>query len=339
MKGKCVVLNEMKYVYAVYQERSFTKAAKKMFISQPALSSMVKKAEQEIGAPIFDRSTMPLTLTKEGKFYIRSIKQIMLLEKNIRTYFDDIQSLNAGSLSVGGSSFFCSFILPDLIGKFKARYPNIAIELLEGNVKELRGGLENESLDLIIETSVRENDPTLETFFHRNETIILAVPCRYSINQRLSSYQWNGSFNFTDNYHLHIDVPTVPLIEFRDTPFVLLKEGNDLGTRGIAMCEESGFSPQIAILTDQILTAANIAANGVGAVFLRADLFHYYPIQNKFCLYALGSELAQRKIFFAAKKGRYISNAMKTFLHLAGATQVDGKTAASSTPTKGPAKK
>ena len=92
------MLNEIRYVYAVYQERSFTKAAKKLFISQPALSSMVKKAEQEVGSPIFDRSTVPLTLTKEGEVYIRTIRQIMLLEKNLKAYFQDIQDLNTGHL-------------------------------------------------------------------------------------------------------------------------------------------------------------------------------------------------------------------------------------------------
>ena len=63
------MLNEMKYVYAVYQEKSFSKAAKKLFISQPALSNMVRKAEREVGAAIFDRSTIPLTITKEGAHY------------------------------------------------------------------------------------------------------------------------------------------------------------------------------------------------------------------------------------------------------------------------------
>lgn len=62
------MINEMKYVYAVYQEKSFSKAARKMFVSQPALSNMVKKAEAEIGRPIFDRSTIPLTVTKEGMY-------------------------------------------------------------------------------------------------------------------------------------------------------------------------------------------------------------------------------------------------------------------------------
>ena len=61
------MLNEMKYVYAVYQEKSFSKAAKKLYISQPALSNMVRKAEREVGAAIFDRSTIPLTITKDRK--------------------------------------------------------------------------------------------------------------------------------------------------------------------------------------------------------------------------------------------------------------------------------
>ena len=68
------MLNEMKYVYEVYKEKSFSKAAKKLFISQPALSNMVRKAEKEMGAPIFDRSTIPLTVTKEGAYYIRTVE-------------------------------------------------------------------------------------------------------------------------------------------------------------------------------------------------------------------------------------------------------------------------
>ena len=51
------MFREMEYVYAVYKERSFTKAAQKMYISQPSLSAMVKKAEKKIGLPLFDRSS------------------------------------------------------------------------------------------------------------------------------------------------------------------------------------------------------------------------------------------------------------------------------------------
>ena len=87
------MINEMKYVYAVYQEKSFSKAARKMFVSQPALSNMVKKAEAEIGRPIFDRSTIPLTVTKEGMYYIRSVEQIFQIQRNTENYFKDLQNL------------------------------------------------------------------------------------------------------------------------------------------------------------------------------------------------------------------------------------------------------
>lgn len=318
------MLNEMKYVYAVYQEKSFTKAARKLFISQPALSNMVKKAEQEIGVPIFDRSTVPLTLTREGEVYIRAIRQIMRTEKNLQTYFDDIRELNTGTLSVGGSSFFCSFVLPDLIGRFSARYPRVSIDLLEGNIKELREGLDNESLDLIIETSVKEDDPTLDTFLYKVETIILAVPVDDPINDRFRAFQIQRDDLRSERLSDCLPTP-VPLSAFRELPFVLLKEGNDLSSRSAAMCREAGFSPKVAIRTDQMLTAANIGASGMGALFVRADLLRYLPIADRFCLYALGSERAQRKIFFATKKGRYISSAAKTFLHMAGAVKVSGE--------------
>ena len=86
------MLNEMKYVYAVYQEKSFSKAAKKLFISQPALSNMVRKAEREVGAAIFDRSTIPLTITKEGAHYIKSVEEILFIQRNLKSYFEDLRA-------------------------------------------------------------------------------------------------------------------------------------------------------------------------------------------------------------------------------------------------------
>ena len=68
------------YVYAVYKEMSFSRAAEKLFISQPALSAMVKKVEKRIGSPIFDRSCSPIRLTNCGKEYISCIEQIMDVE-------------------------------------------------------------------------------------------------------------------------------------------------------------------------------------------------------------------------------------------------------------------
>lgn len=323
------MLNEMKYVYEVYCERSFTKAAKKLLISQPALSSKIKQAEQELGAAIFDRSMMPLGLTKEGEFYINEAKQILQIEQNVRTYFDDIKHLYAGSLSLGGSTFFCSYVLPNMITRFKSLYPNVSISILEGNLKELRGGLNSGDVDLIIETAVHEGDPEFDTFFYKNESILFAVPKSNSINRRLTEYQWNDRVDFSKPNPFPTDVPPVPLNEFRDASFIMLKEGNDLGGRGARLCEQAGFTPKTIMKTDQLQTAAHIAEQGLGVTFIRADLLRYDPhILDMLCIYALPGPIAQRKIFFATKKGKYLTSAMRTFLRMAGVELPEGDTQA-----------
>ncbi len=311
------MLNEMKYVYAVYQERSFSKAAKKLYISQPALSNMVKKAEKEMGAPIFDRSTIPLTVTKAGSYYIKSIEKILFVERNMKAYFRDIEQLQAGSLSLGGSSYFCSFVFPELIGKFRTKYPNIEIDLLEANIKELKEGLDKESLDLIIETALDGEDISIEKYFYKKEWIILVVPKNFSVNLKLQPYRLTRQDIVTEAF-LRPEVDPVPLCEFRNTPFIAMKPGNDMYKRGTKMCFNSGFAMKAAIQVDQVLTSVNIASNGIGAVFVRSDIVRCLPADDRLVYYKLGDPLAVRNVSFALKKGRYVTYAMREFMRMAG---------------------
>lgn len=315
------MLNEMQYVYAVYKEKSFSKAAKKLFISQPALSAMVKKAEKEIGCPIFDRGTIPLTVTKDGEYYINGIEQILLAKRNVEEYFEDLSALKGGSLSIGGSSFFCAYVLADLFGRFRAKHPGVAIDILEGNIKELRQGLEDETLDLIIETAISMEDQSVERYLYGYEYIVLAVPASYPVNKRLQPYQLLFRDVCNDKY-LDAAVPAVPLEHFKDTPFLIMKKGNDMHRRSMSICKKAGFVPRAAIHLDQILTSFNIACTGVGAVFIRANILKYMQENNALVYYKIGDPLARRPILIAVKKGRYISHATREFLSMAGAKKV-----------------
>ena len=90
------MFRNMEYVYAVYKEMSFSRAAEKLFISQPALSAMVKKVEKRIGSPIFDRSCSPIRLTNCGKEYISCIEQIMDVEYQFSQYLNQTEHLLIG---------------------------------------------------------------------------------------------------------------------------------------------------------------------------------------------------------------------------------------------------
>ena len=111
------------YVYAVYEEKSFSKAAQKLYITQPALSTAIKKVEKKIGTPIFDRSTSPIGLTPGGEVYIDAIEKLFALEQNTLNQLNNLNGLLAGKLSVGGTIFFTSFVLPGVLSEFSHRYP------------------------------------------------------------------------------------------------------------------------------------------------------------------------------------------------------------------------
>ena len=108
----------MDYVYEVYKEINFSKAAKNLYISQPSLSAAVKKVETRLGFPIFDRSTTPIQLTEFGKEYIKAIEVIMDVENGFNNFVNDVNELKSGSISIGGTNLFASYILPPLLSGF-----------------------------------------------------------------------------------------------------------------------------------------------------------------------------------------------------------------------------
>ena len=108
----------MEYVYEVYLEKSFSKAAEKLFISQPSLSANVKRVEHHIGYPIFDRSTKPLSLTECGVQYIKAVEKIKSIQNEFEGFANDWGDLKKGTLTLGGSNLFSSWILPSLIERW-----------------------------------------------------------------------------------------------------------------------------------------------------------------------------------------------------------------------------
>ena len=142
-----------KYAYRVYEEKSFSAAAKSLFISQPSLSATVAHLEQELGFKIFDRSTSPLTLTAEGKIYIEALEEIRESEERMHRRINQLSNLSWGSLAVGGSSFIAYHLFPKICGEFYRRYPNIQVHVDMGNVgsaSNLYDKLEQQSLELLL---------------------------------------------------------------------------------------------------------------------------------------------------------------------------------------------
>lgn len=314
MSGGNSVFQGMEYVYEVYKEKSFSKAAANLFISQPSLSANVKRIEKRIGYPIFDRSTKPLQLTECGEKYIQAVERIMDIQKNFSDFVQDWGQLKTGSLSIGGSNFFSSWILPPLIAKFSRTYPSIKISLIEESTANLTQLLQIGKLDFIIDNGTLDKR-FFDSIVYQKEQLLLAVPRIFPVNNHLTSCQIPIQ-KIRDGSFISAGYSPVPLQDFTEEPFIMLKPDNDTGKRALNICQENHFSPSVIFQMDQQMTAYNIASSGMGITFIGDMLLSRVPINPSLTFYQLPGKTCQRNVSFYWKKGRYLSNAMNVFLKM-----------------------
>ena len=296
------MLDYRDYIYAVYRCRSFSKAAQELHVSQPWLSAAVKKTEQELGLPLFDRTTNPISLTEAGRYYMEQIERISAIEEEMRRRFSQMRAASGAALHIGSSMFFCTYVLPTLLGDFREQYPQITLTFTEGNTRALTEKLLRGELDLILEVE-QIGEKQITSVPWASEEVVLAVPAKYALNKALSGYCY--TFNeFLKRNEPGGHKPPVPLKRFEKEPFVLLNEENDVHRRSMEICRNAGFTPEIKLLLTQMMTAYYLVCEGQGVTFLRSTIPEYVAPTESVVFYQLDDPLAMRNIYLSyAKRG------------------------------------
>lgn len=311
---------EHKYIYMVYQEGSISKAAEKLFITQPALSIAIQRVENSLGLPIFDRSQRPITLTPAGRAYIHMIKETQYLEEEFQQQLYDMQELNTGKITIGGSHYLNAYILPKCLAVFTNKYPNIVIELEEHGSSVIAEMLSEHKVDLTFNC-----DPLLvkeyENYPAFKDTVLLAVPERHPINCLKKDLALSAQ-DVLEGKHLLSSCPTVNLSAFRDLSYVLLSQGNNLYERSMQLFKEAGFEPKVKLSISQLVTAYHLAENGFAAAFVSDRLVTGAETKLKF--YKLDSDVIQRQFYILLPKRKYTSLATRKFIEYFMYGQVNG---------------
>ena len=302
------------YVYEVYKESSFTKAAQNLYISQPSLSARIKKIEEIIGEPLFDRSTTPLQLTEVGKVYIEAAEEITQIEQRVENYINDLAGLKTGNLAVGASTLFAAYVVPSLITQFNQKFPDVHIQLIEGNTAELEEMLGSNALDFVID-NYHYDSILYNKELYCEENILLAVPKHFAVNEELGMYQLSYK-NIKNKNYLNQKYPAVPLGRFADLPFIMLTQGNDTRTRGDRLCRNVGFKPNIVLEFNQQSTAYMASSTQLGATFISDILVSQLPAFENLVYYKLDGEEAKRKVFFYYKTHKYKTRVMEEFIRM-----------------------
>lgn len=312
------MFNANEYVYEVYKERSFSKAAKNLFISQPSLSGTIKRVEEEIGYEIFDRSTKPIGVTDIGEKYIKTIEKILKLERHFIQYVNDVDDLKAGNVSVGGTQQYTSYMLPAIVSKFIEKYPHINVDIVEAKTSSLIRYLNEGIIDIAIDNySYDEEDYSRQ--FQTKDTMILTVPKSFSSNENLKDYALSFE-EIKSGEFKNDDIPFVKLSEFKDENFILLKEGNDTRTRAHKKFVNENISPKVLLEVEQQITSYNLTAYGLGISFISDYLIRNVGDNDSLCYYKLENYENDRDICFYYLKNKYITKAQSEFLKMAKET-------------------
>lgn len=300
------------YVLTIYKTGSFTKASEILFVSQPSLSATIKRLEEKIGLPLFDRSKTPITLTETGEQYVKIAESIGELESGFSQYLSDRVNLIKGKITIGGSSFFSSFILPELVSSFNSMYPGIKFEIIEDSTKNLINGVLDGRIDILMDNAILENENIISTPFTQ-ERLILAVPKNDRINKEIKNLSLTKEDIILNK---HLSAEPIDLRIVKKQPFILLRQENDTGKRAEKLFKKNGVNPNVLFYIDQQITAFNMASTGIGLTFLSDTLIKKARGDAEICYYAIGDLIARRNIYFYQKKNKYLSLACKKFIEL-----------------------
>ena len=309
------LFSRKEYIYTVYQERSFSRAAQKLFISQPSLSAIVHQVEEEVGLPLFDRTCKPIRMTEAGMAYIRTAEEIRRAEQDYSNYISAVNNLQAGTLRIGSNQLFSSLVLPRCVSEFVTHYPKIQLDLVDANSAELEARMTNGQLDLIVDN--RALDPA---HFDRRilcpEFLLLAVPASFSVNDTVREYQLSLG-KILETSDACSSVSPVPLDFFAEIPFILMTRDNDTRLRSDAIFRAAGVEPHILLEIDRLVTLYNFLSIGTAAAIVSDTLIRNvdHP-SDSIVFYRLPDEYARREVYVHCKRNKYRSQAMERFVEL-----------------------
>lgn len=284
---------QLEYIQAIQKEGSISGAAKKLFISQSALSQQLIKLEEEIGAPLFERGISPLRPTYLGEQYLAYVRRILFEYEEANRLLQDLENSKKGRLVVGIPPNRSMQILPSLLPKFIAQYPDIELIFREYKSFELDEMILQGDIDFSIMVSPSQS-PMISFTPLLKEEIFLAVPENSPLHQKFQNRPMD--FNCC-----------------KDASFILMKKGHRLHSLAKELFEAYGFEPHVLMETGNVDLARKIVAEGTGVCFTSQMAAILNPLHHPPIYYSIGEKGIFWDLGICYHKDKYITWAMSLF--------------------------
>ncbi len=307
LRGDDMNFLNLQYFLAVAEEGNFTRTAKRLNISQQALSNHVANLEKEFGVQLFSRAG-ELSLTFAGRQVVEMGSRIMDIRRQLDSRMADISGEERGELRIGVSYTRGQAILPQVLPRFKREHPRIDISLRESSSKELEDFLRHGEIDMMIGFLPIMLE-TVETLELARERLFLVVPEVFlkelyggKVEEEQRKLQKNGA----------------ELTDFRKFPFIMLPHDDRVRTILDGELFRLGITPNILLETKNIQTAFALAGNGLGVtaypeLFLKSKFTipeKEYDQRNCFPI----NHIEPETLVIGYDRAKYMSRATEAFI-------------------------
>jgi LysR family hydrogen peroxide-inducible transcriptional activator len=285
-------IHQLEYLVALAEEGSFTKAAERMLVAQPSLSQQIAKLEKEIGQPLFDRLPRGVVPTEAGQRLLEHARRILAELKDAKRRAGELKDAVAGTLAVGAIPTIAPFLLPDIVRRFRQRWPDVELIVVEDVTARLLEATERGDVDVALMSSAHPPAGVLLEKLGSEELLLLA-PARHRLARR----------------------KTVLWDELRDEPFLVLHEMHCLAGQVERFCRPHGVKPSVVARGAQLATVAEMVAAGLG-VSVAPAMMRAQDRSGRRVYRPFAEAAPHRDLCLATALMRYRTNAARAFIAL-----------------------
>jgi len=288
-------VNLLNTFVTIAESGTLSKAAEKLFISQPALSQQIKQLENYFSVQLFERTNKGVSLTEAGRIVYEYSTEILSLCKELDEKMNALRSSISGILTVGATSAIGGYAVPCSIFIFKEKYPEANIKLRVGNKRQVEEELRNGQVDVAVIEGTRPREEITAEEIATEELFVIAP----------NNNRWSGK-------------NTITLEEFLKEPLIVREQGS--GTREIVEgtfaalgIKWSELNIIMELSSNDSIKAAVEAGHGISimpSIALKKEVYN----KTLVTLNLEGINL-QQKIYVAYKEDKILNKLAKAFIH------------------------
>lgn len=284
---------QLEVFMAVVEEKSFSRAGKRIGRTQPAISSAVKLLEEGLGEPLFDRLGKSIRLTAAGEMLVDYARRMLRLRDEAAQAIGELRGLHRGTLKLGANETTCLYLLPGVLAAFKQAYPQVQVDIHRAITRAITEKVIEGMLDFGIVT-LPIQDGRLETLtIHQDELALIVGPVH-----RLASRR------------------SVQMSELREEPFILHKIGTTTRERLVKHFSDGGVKLKVTMELASIESIKRFVSIGMGISIVPRLCIGKELEEGSLRAVSIRNARFQRQLGLIYSKGRYQSQAARAFLAL-----------------------